>query len=114
MLREIELPKGALVIASMTDRPCCRLIAKVLKVDSDSNFVCVYLTTGDIVRQPAEQLTPIANFGVTAIIEKNTIIVETGGVSTARYPNGDARNWQPEDFEAWAIKWNQSAGEGEL
>lgn len=88
----------------MEDKPCCRLIASVIKQDSQGLIVCKYLVTGDIVRQPEEQITPIGQFGVSTSVSAGMILAELTGVSTAHYSDGSPRTWQPEIVEAWKIK----------
>ena len=96
------------VIVNELDRPCTMLVAKIIEDDPALDHVKVrYLTAGtsvDTLYADRRRLTYVEDFGVELVFERGTVTAYQTGESSAAYPTGKPRFWQPDESETWALK----------
>lgn len=97
---------GEYVIVNHAERPCSRLVAKV--VDEDATcYVCVYENKKlrrqwKKMRNEKCMVTPVSHFGhdfIDGLAVKNDALPHL-----AKYEDGKPRYWQPEPIEIQAQK----------
>lgn len=90
---------GDFVIVNEMDRPCTRLVAKVLSVEDFPMITCVYLSANTSVRiyqAHVSTLTNIFDFGCEIAFYKRTYRCREVEASQAKYHHGGIRKWQEE------------------
>ena len=77
------IKKGDFIIPSHTDRPCVKLVARVVKVDGDA--ICArYITVGPYLSRcwaRLEKVTRVTDFGVTLTLRGGRVWAEITGDS---------------------------------
>jgi hypothetical protein len=101
--REIYMFKvGDAVILNDVDQPCGKLVAIVVK-DDGTHYHCEYLNADprfDHYSKPPmragrlERATKLEDFGVVLCVADGKYWCDQIGESAAKYPDGQARQWQ--------------------
>lgn len=90
---------GDYVIMNEADKPCTRLIAEVIELSNDQNFVRGrYICKNTNMREPYGKLsdvTLVSSFGVEMFFNEEMVGTEQVRPSVAKYQNGAPREWQP-------------------
>jgi hypothetical protein len=96
-----DIKPGTPVIINYFDRPCARLIAVVERVEAGvvhALYLCM-ATRGERCSSNIENVTSIYDFGVGLIVnEAGVASAKEVGESSARYPDGRKRVWQPDTY----------------
>lgn len=90
---------GDYIIINDADKPCTRLIAEVIHVDHEKDFVRArYICKKTNMRECQGRLskaTLVSAFGVEMSFEENQVTATQVRPSTARYFDEEPRDWQP-------------------
>lgn len=94
-----EIVIGSHVIQNNTDQPCTRLVAKVVKVEPEKNWIeAEYICRRTRMTRccgALDRATAVEDFGVELSFVGNTVTAIQLRPSVATYPDGKPRDWQP-------------------